>query len=329
MQLTRTSSKLNRTILFNAEHGAFPFTPPADSGYFSLILIRSGEGTLTVNRQTGEDLPYTVTVEPPMAFCLRDGETLSFTTKDGDPWDVYNLVFSPTFINVNMRPAVMEQGVYEVLAETYHLFLCSPFMEPHADLKCINMTPEQMDNYFRICDAAVALIEEEEPDKCWSCRIRANFMDILTSLETQYTHKLEAQRDNSLTFATYRDIVIRIHGDLMHPCRIEEVCRRFGINKNKLQVIFRRYSGLSYYDFIKEACVKRAQCYLAFTDLRLSEIAFRLGFSTEQHFYRFFKRESGIAPADFRKMTVAGRKEAFAGLQMVAAGDPGCYATHE
>ena len=323
MQLTRTSEKLNRTILFNAERGDTPFTPPADSGYFSLILIKSGEGTLTVNSQTGEALSYTITADNPMALCLRDGETVIGSLKN---CDVYNLVFSPTFINVNMQPAVMEQGVYEVLAETYHLFRLAPFMETHTELKHIDMTEEQMDAYFRICDATVAAMEEEDPDNCWSCRIRAGLMDILTGLEAQYTHKIEGRRDNSLTFATYRNIVILIHGDLMHPGRIEDVCRIFGVNKNKLQVIFRRYSGLSYHDFIKQARVERAQSYLAFTGLKLSEIAFRLGFSTEQHFYRFFKRETGEAPADFRKSTVKGRKDAFARLAMVAAGDPGCYA---
>ena len=323
MQLTRTSEKLNRTILFNAERGDTPFTPPADSGYFSLILIKSGEGTLTVNSQTGEALSYTITADNPMALCLRDGETVIGSLKN---CDVYNLVFSPTFINVNMQPAVMEQGVYEVLAETYHLFRLAPFMETHTELKHIDMTEEQMDAYFRICDATVAAMEEEDPDNCWSCRIRAGLMDILTGLEAQYTHKIEGRRDNSLTFATYHNIVILIHGDLMHPGRIEDVCRIFGVNKNKLQVIFRRYSGLSYHDFIKQARVERAQSYLAFTGLKLSEIAFRLGFSTEQHFYRFFKRETGEAPADFRKSTVKGRKDAFARLAMVAAGDPGCYA---
>ena len=323
MQLTRISEKLKRIILFNAERGEVPFTPPVDSGYFSLILLKSGEGTLTVNSQTGEALSYTVTADNPMALCLRDGETVIGSLKN---CDVYNLVFSPTFINVNMRPAVMEQGVYEILAETYHLFRLAPFMETHTELKRIDMTEEQMDAYFRICDATVAAMEEEDPDKCWSCRIRAGLMDILTGLEAQYTHKIESRRDNSLTFATYRNIVIHIHGDLMHPCRIEEVCRSFGVNKNKLQVIFRQYSGASFYDFIKRARLERAQSYLAFTDLKLSEIAFRLGFSTEQHFYRFFKRETGEAPADFRKSTVKGRKDAFARLAMAAAGDPGCYA---
>ena len=327
MQLTRTSDKLKRTILFNAERRESTFVPPIDSGYFTLILIKSGEGDVTLHCKSGETASFQVSA--PMAICLRDGETLTCSATDGEPWNVYNMVFSPTFINVNMQPAVMEQGVYEVLAETYHLFRLAPFMETHTELKRIDMTEEQMDAYFRICDATVAAMEEEDPDKCWSCRIRAGLMDILTGLEAQYTHKIEAKRDNSLTFDTYRNIVIRIHGDLMHPCRIEEVCRSFGVNKNKLQVIFRHYSGLSYYDFIKEARVERAQSYLAFTGLKLSEIAFRLGFSTEQHFYRFFKRESGIAPADFRKMTEAGRKEAFAKLQMAAAGDPGCYAAHE
>ena len=153
-------------------------------------------------------------------------------------------------------------------------------------------------------------------------------MDILTGLETQYAHMMQATWDNSLTFMTYRNIVIHIHGDLMNPCRIEEVCRRFGINKNKLQVIFRRYSGVSFYDFIKKARLERTQSYLAFTELSLSEIASRIGISTEQHFYRFYKRETGMAPAEFRKTIVAGRKDAFAKLAMVGSEDPGCYAAN-
>ena len=325
MQLTCTSDKLKRTILFNAERRESPFIPPTDSGYFTLILIKSGDGTITIHCKNGET--DTVPVSSPVAICLRDGETLTCSQTNGDPWDLYDLVFSPTFINVNMQPAVMEQAVYEVLAETYHLFRLAPFMEAHTELKRMDMTEEQMDSCFRICDATVATMEEKDPDTCWSCRIRAGLMDILTGLEAQYAHQIEGRWDNSLTFATYRSIVIRIHSDLMHPGRIEDVCRIFGINKNKLQVIFRRYSGLSYHDFIKKARVERAQSYLAFTGLKLSEIAFRLGFSTEQHFYRFFKRETGEAPAEFRRSTVKGRKDAFARLTMVAAGDPGCYAS--
>lgn len=322
MQLTRTSNKLKRTILFNAERGETPYFAPPHTGYFSLILIRQAVGYITIDTKGGARVSFPI--QHPMAICLRDDESVTFSMTDGD---IYNVVFSPTFINVNMRPSVLEEEVYAVLAETHHLFRLAPFMEVRADLKCIPMNTEQMDTYFQKCDSAVSVLAEEDPDNRWSCRIRALFMDILTGLETQYTHMIQAAWDNSLTFMTYRNIVVHIHGDLMHPCRIEEVCRRFGINKNKLQVIFRRYSGLSYHDFIKKARVERAQSYLAFTGLKLSEIAFRLGFSTEQHFYRFFSREAGVAPAVFRQAAVADRKAAFAGLRVLDREDPGCYPT--
>ena len=322
MQLTRTSNKLKRTILFNAERGGTPFFAPPHTGYFSLILIRQAVGYITIDTKSGARVSFPI--QHPMAICLRDDESVTFSMTDGD---IYNVVFSPTFINVNMRPSVLEEEVYAVLAETHHLFRLAPFMEVRADLKCIPMNTEQMDTYFQKCDSAVSALAEEDPDNRWSCRIRAFFMDILTGLETQYAHMMQAAWDNSLTFMTYRNIVIHIHGDLMNPCRIEEVCRRFGINKNKLQVIFRRYSGLSYHDFIKKARVERAQSYLAFTGLKLSEIAFRLGFSTEQHFYRFFRREAGVAPAVFRQAAVADRKAAFAGFRVLDREDPGCYPT--
>ena len=104
MQLTRTSDKLKRTIRFNAERGDVPFIAPMDSDYFSLILIKNGAGSVTVRTGTGE--AATFSINTPMAICLRDQESLTFSMTDGD---VYNLVFSPTFINVNMRPAVLEQ----------------------------------------------------------------------------------------------------------------------------------------------------------------------------------------------------------------------------
>ena len=319
MQLARTSDKLRKTILFNAERSTAPVTAPAASAYFSLLFLKSGHGSVTL--RTGREASITMALRAPVAICLRDQETATFSITDGD---VYNLVFSPTFINVNMRPAVMEEDVYMMLAETYRLFRLAPFMETHAELKLIEMSDEQMQNYFSLCDAAVRAMEDPDPDHCWSCRIRASLMDILVGLETQYACRIRETGDDSLTFKTYRDIVLRIHGDLAAPCRIEDVCRAFGINKNKLQHIFRLYSGLSYYEFIKKARLERAERYLAFTGLKLSEISCRLGFSTEQHFYRFFRRETGIAPMIFRRTTVAQRKAAFSGVCASGSGDPGC-----
>lgn len=319
MQLTRTSEKLRRTILFNAERGELPFSAPVGSGYFSLILLRCGRGQVTVRLRDGSEASFPL--RSPMAICLRDDETV---IEFPEECDVYNVVFSPTFINVNMKPALLTKEVYLHLAAVHHLFSLAPFMETNAELKCLDMNEEQMKAYFAFADAAVRVMEDDEPDFFWSCRIRASFMDMLTGLETQYVHRRRAMEDNSVTFMTYRDMVLRLYADLSRPCRIDEICALFGINKNKLQRIFRTYSGLSYHDFIKKARLERAQNYLAFTGLQLNEIAQRLGFSTEQHFYRFFRREADISPYDFRHTSVAARKEDFACLILPSWNDPGC-----
>jgi AraC-like DNA-binding protein len=40
---------------------------------------------------------------------------------------------------------------------------------------------------------------------------------------------------------------------------------------------------------------------LTYTSLTVSEIAFKLHFSEPTHFIRFFKKETGLTPADFRQ----------------------------
>ena len=315
MQLTRTSEKLKRTILFNAAHDETPRSAPADSGYFSLVLIKSGTGQVTLYPRDGSSVTFAV--QAPVAICLRDGEAL---THEMEGAEVYNVIFSPTFININMRPAILDKEVYAMLAETHHLFTLSPFMEIHAELKRMDMSIGQLEACFASCEAITEALENPDPDFYWSCHIRSHFMDILVGLETLYAHRQSAAWDTSVTFATYRDMVIRIHSDLAHPCRMEDVCKSFGINKNKLQRIFRTYSGGSYHDFVAGARKDRAQYYLAFTEIQISELAERLGFSSEQHFYRFFRREAGMSPLDFRRTSVTRRKEAFSSLQ-----DPGCF----
>lgn len=321
MQLTRTSEKLKRTILFNAARDEIPCSAPVDSGFFSLVLIKNGTGQATIHMRDGSLASFAV--QAPVAVCLRDSETL---THEMEGAEVYTILFSPTFININMRPAILDNEIYAMLAKAHHLFTLSPFMETHADLKHMEMSIGQMEACFASCEAISAALEDPDPDFCWSCRIRSHFMDILVGLETLYTHRRRAMGDASVTFATFRDMVILIHSDLSHPCRMDEVCKRFGINKNKLQRIFRTYSGGTYHDFIANARKDRAQYYLAFTEIRISEIAEHLGFSSEQHFYRFFRREAGISPLDFRRTSVSQRKEAFASANIchLNSNDPGC-----
>lgn len=51
---------------------------------------------------------------------------------------------------------------------------------------------------------------------------------------------------------------------------------------------------------INDRIILEAKRQLCYTDLKIKEIAFRLGFDDPSYFVKFFKRQTGILPAEFR-----------------------------
>jgi AraC family transcriptional regulator, transcriptional activator of pobA len=70
------------------------------------------------------------------------------------------------------------------------------------------------------------------------------------------------------------------------PLHLNRICKE--VNKNRANEIVNHY-------FLAEA-----QKYLTFTDYSISEIAFLLNFNDPAYFSRFFKKEKGLSPKDFK-----------------------------
>lgn len=76
----------------------------------------------------------------------------------------------------------------------------------------------------------------------------------------------------------------------------EELC----ISPNYLSAIVKQQSGRSVMDWLNAHAVLRAQVLLRHTDQPIFEIADRLDFQSATFFSRFFKRETGITPKEYR-----------------------------
>ena len=72
------------------------------------------------------------------------------------------------------------------------------------------------------------------------------------------------------------------------------------ITPNHLSAVIREQSGRSVMDWLNAHCVLRAQVLLRHTNLSIYEIADRLGFQSSTFFTRFFHREAGITPKEYR-----------------------------
>ena len=67
-----------------------------------------------------------------------------------------------------------------------------------------------------------------------------------------------------------------------------------------LSNIFKKLGSKSPLQYIKDRRMLEAKRLLSYTDIPVSEIGYQLGFSDIQSFSRFFKREEGVSPKDFR-----------------------------
>ena len=57
--------------------------------------------------------------------------------------------------------------------------------------------------------------------------------------------------------------------------------------------------------FINDRVILEAKRLLRFTNLMVKEIAYRMGYDDPSYFVKFFKRQTGYLPSDFRDNVLA------------------------
>jgi AraC-like DNA-binding protein len=64
--------------------------------------------------------------------------------------------------------------------------------------------------------------------------------------------------------------------------------------------MFKKVTGLNFTDYVSRLRVERARNLLLNKNLRVSEIAYEVGFQSLTHFNRVFKRILGVSPTQYR-----------------------------
>lgn len=82
---------------------------------------------------------------------------------------------------------------------------------------------------------------------------------------------------------------------------LDDYAQEIGITPAHLNALCRRTVGKSALDLIHERVVLEAKRNLVYTSMTISVVAYALGFSDPAYFTRFFKRQVGVSPKDFRR----------------------------
>ena len=108
------------------------------------------------------------------------------------------------------------------------------------------------------------------------------------------------ERQNVLSERRLRDVITCIDGAIANRITVEQLAGVAGMPTRTFSTAFRDATGLPVYQYVLRRRVDHARDLLTSTELGLSEIAHRTGFSHQAHMNRVIKRLLGRTPNQIR-----------------------------
>ena len=91
---------------------------------------------------------------------------------------------------------------------------------------------------------------------------------------------------------------------LFEPIGVQAVAREVNLSPSHFSRQFKGYTGYSPYEYIVLRRIDKAKQLLASTQMSVKEIAYHIGYNSEENFIHSFQKNVGISPGLFRKYPI-------------------------
>jgi AraC-like DNA-binding protein/ABC-type sugar transport system substrate-binding protein len=121
---------------------------------------------------------------------------------------------------------------------------------------------------------------------------------LVSSSDAQATHPGTSGGKSS---SVSRRAVAYVRDHYSEPISRGDLAADLGVSENYLTDLFHREMGTSLWTYLNRFRIKQAKALLLGTELKITEIACRVGFDDPAYFSRVFRRYTGRSPRAFRK----------------------------
>ena len=108
------------------------------------------------------------------------------------------------------------------------------------------------------------------------------------------------ERKSNINSVRFEKIDRYIRDNIASPIKISDVSEILYLSTKQVGRIVRAYTSMSTKEYIMHLKLEKAKEYLRHGELSVSAAAENLGFSSVQHFVRFFSEKEGCTPTKFR-----------------------------
>lgn len=117
----------------------------------------------------------------------------------------------------------------------------------------------------------------------------------------QGRRRVAGEYKGGLTPHKLRRLLWLIEENLEGDLRLAQLAGAVGLNRFHLLRTFKQETGLAPHQFVLRRRVEEAKRLLSGTGLPIAEVSYRVGFSSQSHFTKVFRRLVGFTPRAYRR----------------------------
>lgn len=150
-------------------------------------------------------------------------------------------------------------------------------------------------------DAEEALsISDSYIRKCEIMCTAEQIINLQYHMVLDYTRRVESQRLEKGSTKLVSDVSRYVRKNISGRTSVEDMAKSMFISRTHLAARFKREAGMTLTDFILGEKTEEAKRLLRYTNKSLLAIGEYLGFSSQSHFAKVFKKYSGKTPSEYR-----------------------------
>jgi AraC-like DNA-binding protein len=245
---------------------------PHSHDFYLLMIFTKGSGTHTIDFETFD-------IKAGRVFFMSPGETHSW--KLSDDTDGFVIFFNPAFYLMDLFPKKI---------------LDLPFFAYRSALKMGELNTAQLSQVLDICSAMQAAADH---DTTFRNNILRSYLDVLLfTLADHLTGKNSSRTEHLQHIPTLIQLIDQHFRD-HQPASF--YASKLGISTAKLNKICKSQLDKTVGDLIQERILTEAKRLLLYSGLSIAEIAYDLNFSDNSYFSRFFRKQEGSSPEQYRR----------------------------
>ena len=167
----------------------------------------------------------------------------------------------------------------------------------------VQMSVEDVKTYHLDRIIEECLYESKRSDSVSDLHIRALIYLLITGLVRFWIDRREAFSDVlAQPHNPIVDIPAYIEEHISEPLRVEDLAARCGLSYPWFAKRFHDYFGISCKQCIEKLRTETVELYLTYSELNLTDISSRTGYTDCSHMVKDFRRMTGMTPGQYRSM---------------------------